>query len=189
MTSLSSTLHPRELTEARGSLTPAVGSAKPSADHRAGRVPAHPLHFLTRSRWGARSTQASRERGWTGPQQTRRPPGGLATPPPAPRRPAPVPLCSSLWPLPGPPLCNLGLSQGKDPPLPPCRPTLRTQSGNSRPMCQFPSTSGAGSFILSCSEPQRCFTQQAQRLPFNRNLKPTPSRTQNRSASRRKPST
>lgn len=98
MTSLSSTLHPRELTEARGSLTPAVGSAKPSADHRAGRVPAHPLHFLTRSRWGARSTQASRERGWTGPQQTRRPPGGLATPPRPQAPSASAPLLLALAP-------------------------------------------------------------------------------------------
>ena len=35
--------------------------------------------------------------------------------PEAPRRPTLVPLCPLLCPLPGPPLSNLRLSQGKDP--------------------------------------------------------------------------
>ena len=190
MTSLYSTLQPRELTEARGSLTPAVGSAKPSADHRAGRVPAHPPSFPHTEQGGERG--ADRPRGKEAGQGLSKPGGpqaGSHHPPPPPGAPRRCPTAPREAPSPGLRFPTCGSLRARTPPLPPCRPTLRTQSGNSRPMCRSPSTSGAGSFILSCSEPQRCFTQQAQRLPFNRNLRPTPSRTQNRSASRRKPST
>ena len=172
-----------------GSLTPPVGSTKPSADQREGGIPAHPPFISSHGAgWGARTRQASTEKdARQSLRPTRSAPRRTRTPalvakhlcPSAPPSAPSLDLRSPTW----------GLSQGKDPPPPPCRPTLRTQSRNSRPVCLSASTSGAGSFVLSCSEPQRCFTQQAQMLPFNRNLRPTPSRTQNRSASRRKSST
>lgn len=158
VTSLSSTLHPgadrsQGLSNARCGVR-----LSPAPDYRADAS----LHTPFISSHGAggerRSTQASRERGWTGPQQTRRAPR-RARRNPRPRRPAPVPSARS-GPLPsGLRSATWGSLRARTRPLPPCRPTLEDAERELlTPHVPVSKHLWGRSFILSCSEPQRCFT-------------------------------
>lgn len=129
----------------------------------------HSLHFLTQSRVGSKDqTGFEGKRCSTGPQANTQ--------------------CSQadshslLW---VPSICDPLLLPLPPPQTPALQPggSLRARTHLLHPVYLVPqlcgrrqeltshvlsaSTSGAGSFIVICSEPQRCFTQQAQTLPFN----------------------